>query len=164
MDSIGFILDAVMIALLAGTIYMALRLSRSLDAFRATRADIQIVMRDLAENIMRAQQAIDQLGDTSRVSGERLQQLINQGRALSDELQIINEAGDNLAERLEKLASRARETHGAPGAQDVVNTDDDKRPSFAVRDPDGGRTSPTSATPLSRAERDLADALARSKR
>ena len=49
------------------------------------------------------------MGESARESGRDLQHTINEARALSDEMQLINEACNNLAERMERLAERNRE-------------------------------------------------------
>ena len=66
---------------------------------------------------------------------------------MSEELEIMVQAGDNLAERLNVLAEKTRKAHTAPtnAAPDDVKEDDIPRTG--------------SAQPRSRAEKELLDAL-----
>ncbi len=107
--SVGFILDITIICLLAVTIFYAFRLSMFLKVFRDGRADIQKLFIDLTGHIDRAEQAMQVMRDAADQSGSDLQKLLNESKALSDELRFMNEAGDSLAARLEKLAGRNKE-------------------------------------------------------
>lgn len=105
----SLVLDILIIALLAATIFYSVRLSLYLKTFRESRSELDKLVQDLSTNIDKAHDAIEGMRNTADEKGNDLQDLINQSRALSDELQFINEAGNNLAERLEKLAERNRE-------------------------------------------------------
>lgn len=106
--SYGLFLDVVVIVLLGATIFYAMRLTRYLEQFRSNRADMERLIRDLSMQITRAQEGIGTLDQLAKESSDELRALLNKGRALSDELQLITEAGDSLATRLEQLSVRAR--------------------------------------------------------
>ncbi len=99
-------LDVAILVLLGATIFYSVRLSNGLKTFRDSRKELSSMLEKLSLSITRAEQAISGLGVTARESGRELQETINQARSLSEELQFINEAGDNLARRLENLAER----------------------------------------------------------
>lgn len=107
-NTLSLIMDLVVLAALAVTIYYAVRLSRSLAVFRQYRHEFANVLGQLSRNIEQANSAILGLKEASRSSGEHLQELVDQARLLSDELSLINEAGDSLAGRLEGLAEKNR--------------------------------------------------------
>lgn len=107
--SIGFILDAAIIVLLGITIFYAFRLTIFLKTFRDGREDIQRLFIDLTNHIDRAEKSMQVMRDTADQSGTNLQKIVHDAKALSDELRFMNEAGDSLAGRLEKLASRNKE-------------------------------------------------------
>lgn len=108
MPGLGLILDVVIIALLGATIFYAIRLSRHLDVFRSNRGDMERLIRELSMQITRAQEGVSSLDSAAKESGDELRDLVNKSRALSEELALMNEAGNSLAERLEGLATRNR--------------------------------------------------------
>ncbi|NCC22509.1 MAG: hypothetical protein EOM26_08605 [Alphaproteobacteria bacterium] len=111
-EFLGLALDILIVALLAATIFYSIRLSANLKIFRESRGQIANLLEDLSNNIAHAEQAIAGLRETARDGGKELQDTIDKGRALSDELQLVTEAGDNLARRLEKLASQRGRSGG----------------------------------------------------
>lgn len=102
-------LDIVILILLGITIFYAARLSVYLRAFRDGRSDLEKLIRNLSQNIDKAEEAIAGLKNATNSAGKDLQETINESKFLSDELRFMNEAGDNLASRLEKLAERNSE-------------------------------------------------------
>jgi hypothetical protein len=109
-ETISLITDGLIILLLAGTIFYALRLSAHIKAFRDSRKDIEKLLGDLAAHIGKAEQAVEGLRAGARQSGRDLQALINEARGLSEELQIMSQSGNSLAGRLEKLADGSSRT------------------------------------------------------
>jgi len=105
----GFALDILVLVLLGVTIFYAARLSIYLKTFKDGRADLEKILQKLTANIDQAENAIQGMKNTATIAGQELQDLVNESKFLSDELRFMNEAGDNLASRLEKLAERNRE-------------------------------------------------------
>ncbi|MCD8570268.1 MAG: DUF6468 domain-containing protein [Alphaproteobacteria bacterium] len=120
--SLSLIMDVIVLAALAVTIYYAVRLSRSLSVFRQYRHEFSNVLAQLSKNIDQANAAILGMKEASRSSGEHLQELIDQARLLTDELNLINQAGDSLAGRLENLAEKNRKI---VKGQDIANDSPD---------------------------------------
>lgn len=110
MPLLSLILDGIIILLLAGTIFYAVRLSGHIKVFRNSRKELEKLLADLSGHIEKADHAIEGLRENARQSGRDLQALISEARALSDELQIISESGNSLAARLEKLADGSAQT------------------------------------------------------
>lgn len=106
---IGVILDILIVILLGATIFYAARLSIHLKTFRDARSDMDDLLDDLSEAVIRAENAIKGMNNSAQQSGQKLQDVINEAKFLADELRFMNESGDNLASRLEKLAERNRE-------------------------------------------------------
>lgn len=102
---LSLFLDFVIIVLLGVTIYYALKLSKSLNNFRAHRNEFDKLLDELTRNLGEAQRAIHVLKTTSGDAGKNLQEVMFRSRVLADELQILNQSGEKLAKRLE--ASRA---------------------------------------------------------
>ena len=176
----GLFLDIVIVILLGATIFYAMRLSKYLEQFRSNRSDMERLIRDLSMQITRAQEGITTLDALAKENSDELRGLLNKGRSLADEMQIITEAGDSLATRLEQLSLRAR-TGDAPQERvsEPVFAAPPRKPSpaksspaplpnssalFSIRDPDfedddGGDDGEL----MSRAEKDLARALRKKK-
>jgi len=106
-EYLKLILDILILAGLGGFIFYALQLSKALNAFRAHRNEFDGIMRNLSKHIDDAQIAVNDLKETSQVSGDNLHKLVRDAQFLADELQQINGAGESLAARLENLAERS---------------------------------------------------------
>ena len=170
--SYGLFLDLIVIVLLGATIFYAMRLTRYLEQFRSNRSDMERLIRDLSMQITRAQEGIGTLDTLAKESSDELRGLLNKGRAMTDELQLITEAGDSLATRLEQLSMRARtgeDPYESP-ARDAPVFSAPARPSpsssspsaslFTIRDPDFEHDDDGLDDGLgSQAEKDLARAL-----
>jgi hypothetical protein len=100
------ILDALVLVMLAVTVFYAGRLSLHLKNFRDSRKSLEGLLERLSENIDRADRAIAGMREVARDSGAALHEKIKDAQSLADELQVMQEAGNNLAGRLEKLADR----------------------------------------------------------
>jgi len=105
----GLIFDSIILVLLGITIVYAARLSVYFRRFRDSRSDLEKLIKELSQNITRAEAAIADMRDTAEHSGRHLQNILDESKFLCDELRFMNESGDNLATRLEKLAERNRE-------------------------------------------------------
>ena len=108
--SSGFslIVDIGMLALLAATVYLAFRLNINLKHFRESRSEMEGLVNRLTGNIDKAERAIQGMQNAARNAGKELDEIISDAKALADELKFMNETGNNLADRLEKLADRNR--------------------------------------------------------
>lgn len=115
MSLIGFVLNGVLLVLLAATIYFAVKLSLSLGAFRNSRGELAALISELSRTIDQAQIAIAGLRESAREGGRELQEKIDQAQALGDELDVMASSGEKLARRLEGVMARARE-ESASGA------------------------------------------------
>ncbi|NBC31464.1 MAG: hypothetical protein GVY13_02190 [Alphaproteobacteria bacterium] len=99
-EHFGLILDSLVIILLMATIFYAAVLSRRLSQLRRHRKDLDGAIRSLAEAAARADNGIKGLKHTAEETGNRLQSQIDRANALRDELALLVDSGDALAERL----------------------------------------------------------------
>ncbi len=106
---IALLLDGLILIFLCVTIFYAARLSMFLKTFREGRAGMQILIRDLTTTIAKAEVSITTTKRQMSEAEQELRTVINEAKFLSDELRYMNEGGDSLANRLEKLADRNRE-------------------------------------------------------
>lgn len=105
---ISLVFDVGMMAMLAATIICALRLNKHLSVFRSNRNEMERLIRELTTQITRAQEGITTLDDISKTQGEDLRKMVAKARALMDELSIMTESANSVAERLENSATTSR--------------------------------------------------------
>lgn len=165
-------MDFVLLAGLGVMIFYAYRLSKSLDNFKKYREEFGQVIRELGQYIDEAQGAIDKLKDATQLSGEQLDDRIKDATLLADELQLINDAGNSLATRLEVLAEKNRKLaqgdeeeslRSAGGVHDFMIQDRDYELGEESGDEDGFE-SVGGERFSSQAEKELYDALQTKKK
>lgn len=147
---LSFLLDITIIVLLGFTIYYALRLSRSLNDFRAQRKEFDKLLDELTRNLTAAERAVHTLRTVSTDAGKNLAEITNKSRSLVSELQIVNQSGEGLAARLENLLAKSKrplpgQESPAPQSQADYSApsrkggfDADTGPSFSINDRDFG--------------------------
>ena len=105
----SLVLDGLILVFLSVTIFYAARLSLFMKSFREGRDGMQILIRDLSVTIDKAEASIQTMKVHAQETELELREIVNEAKFLSDELRFMNETGDSLAGRLEKLADRNRE-------------------------------------------------------
>ncbi len=105
-ELIGLVLNLVVLMFLGATIYYVVRLTKNLENFKAHRKEFDGVIADLLASIDQAERSVNTLKQVSAQEAGELDDLIQQAKAMSDELSIINQAGESMASRLEKLAEK----------------------------------------------------------
>lgn len=106
---VGIIIDGLILVFLAVTIFYAARLSLFMKSFRDSRAAIQSLIRDLSITIDKAEKSIGTLKKEAVDVERSVLEVLSESKFIADELKFMNSAGDNLAERLGKLADRNKE-------------------------------------------------------
>lgn len=104
----AFFLDAGLLALLAATVVLVFKLNLNLRHFRESRFEMEGLVNRLTVNVERAEKAIAGLQVSARNSGADMDKKIKESKFLADELKFMNDAGNSLATRLEKLAETNR--------------------------------------------------------
>ncbi|MBI1327384.1 MAG: hypothetical protein GC136_07035 [Alphaproteobacteria bacterium] len=107
--TIALMLDIAIALMLGCAIFYAVRLRSILKTIQDGKDDLKQLVAVLGQQIAGAQNAIGQLQNTADNAVEDLQGKLVRARELSDELNLMNEAADSYASRLEKLASKNRE-------------------------------------------------------
>lgn len=129
----GMIFDLILLAALGVVMYRAHLLSRQFAEMQANRAAFEQLIQALNIATQRAEGAIMGLREAATESADGLQNKINAARALSDELEIMVQAGDSLAERLQNLASQNRSTNTAAPAAPAEEPRTAAKPATAPR-------------------------------
>lgn len=103
------ILDFFVAGLLAATLFYCIRLERRLGAFRSGQDGLREVVDQLKAATDTARDSIENLKLAAGIAGEQLEKRVRGAEALIDEMKVIVETGNNLANRLEaRLTSPAR--------------------------------------------------------
>lgn len=140
-STVSLIFDLVILGALGVTVFYCLKLSRQFNQMRADRKAFETLIQALNLASARAEASIHAFKEIAVGSGDVLQDKVNKSKALCEELEIMIQAGDNLANRLQALAEKSRR----------VTTND--MPEENVR------AAPAEIQPRTRAERELLEAL-----
>ena len=100
MDS-TLIINGIVIALLAVTIFYAFRLERKLEAMRSAQTAMGNVIRELNQAAARAEAGIQGLRVTAETSGQSLDEKIKRARSIGDELGLLVQAGQRVGQRFD---------------------------------------------------------------
>lgn len=107
MDILGLALDILLIGLLGTAISFAVKLTRQLGQMRAGRVEMERFVLAFNATVSRAEAGVQGLKQAARTSGDDLEQLIEKGHSLRDELMFLTESADQIATRLSQTASTA---------------------------------------------------------
>lgn len=147
----GMIFDLILLAALGVVMYRAWQLSKQFAQVQANREAFEKLIQALNIATARAEGAITGLREAATESADGLQTKINAARALSDELEIMVQAGDSLAERLQDLAAKSR-GNGAPAASSSA------APATSAETPAASDAKPVTQ-PRTKAEKELLEAV-----
>ncbi len=137
-ESPSILMDVIVLIFLLISIAYMFFLTRGIKKIHESRGEFKQVLKELNVTIDRAEKAVFGMKNTADSVGQKLQKEIATASALVDELQFINQAGDNVARRLEKLTT----------TPDGVQAPKNKKEAAAN-------------TKMSKAERELAEAVAK---
>jgi hypothetical protein len=107
---VGLALDIFILIALGVTIFYCLRLSKQFNQMRADRRAFEALIQGLNLASARAEASIRAFKEMASGNGDILQDKINKSRALTEELEIMIQAGDSLADRLQDLAEKSRKS------------------------------------------------------
>ena len=94
----SLIIDGIVIALLAATIFYAYRLERKLEGLRTAQAAFADVIRDLNAAAIRAESGVQGLKSAAESSGQALDDRIKRARSASEDLTRLLLAGQRLTQ------------------------------------------------------------------
>lgn len=152
-------LDAVLICLLAATLFYALRLERALGVLRQDRGALEKMIAAFDSATHQAEQGVERLRNSAEGVGQQLSRQIDRAGGLRDDLVFLAERAERAADRMEQGLRAARP---APTAEDrlvMLSASPESSPPPkppAVEEPPND---PVLAGLRSQAERDLLKAL-----
>ncbi|MDH5722222.1 MAG: DUF6468 domain-containing protein [Alphaproteobacteria bacterium] len=134
LELLSYGLDVLILIFLAVMIFYAFRLTYSLNEFRKNRNSFDEVIGRLVVSIDQAEKSIKNLKEVSANEAGNLQSLVKNAKALSLELQDINQISETMANRLENLASENRKIISGEGDSSSYEETLPKRKSLARED------------------------------
>jgi hypothetical protein len=124
LDRMALLFDAVVAVLLLATIVYAAILNRKLSALRDSRREMEELIGRFAEATAKAETVLADIRQSAGGIGRTLQETIDRGNVVADDLVFLVERAGGLADRLEgavkaKPAARrtGQRTNGQYGAQ-----------------------------------------------
>lgn len=106
---LALFIDVIILVLLGAAIFYMIRLTKGLESFKEHRHEFDSVIANLLTSIDQAENSVRTLKEVSATEAGELERMIGQAQSLSEELKIINAAGESMAKRLEKLAETNRQ-------------------------------------------------------
>lgn len=97
----ALIIDGILIFLLIGAIAQGLRLHRALKTIRSGQDELSRIVGSLNQSVTEAQRGVIALKSAATEAEEQVKAQVVKASALVDELTLITEAGNNLADRIE---------------------------------------------------------------
>lgn len=148
MAGLEWLLEAVLVVLLASTLFHALRLERALGVLKRDRATLEELVAGFNASTRQAEAGIERLKAAADGAGRQIAKQIDGAGSLKDDLMFLIDRGERLADRIEKLVRAGRPLAG-----------EQSRPAALP----AAANAETPGTPAvrSQAERDLLKALRR---
>jgi Tfp pilus assembly protein PilO len=116
--NIELYIDVLLAILLAATVVYCFLLNKRLGSLRRSQGEFETLLQNFTQATQQAETSLAILRQAGAEVGAELERKIDEGRDLHDELSIITETGNGLADRIERgLVGRGRPA--------VVNTDPD---------------------------------------
>jgi Domain of unknown function (DUF6468) len=103
-----WILEIVLVVLLAATLFQALRLERALGVLRRDRGALEALVAGFNASTRAAENGIERLRSAADGAGRLIERQIGASVSLKDDLAFLTERGDRLADRLDALVRLSR--------------------------------------------------------
>lgn len=103
-----WILEIVLMALLTATLFHAVRLERALGVLKRDRAVLEELVIGFNASTRQAEAGIDRLRAAADGAGRQIARQIETAAALKDDLTLLSQRGESLADRLEQRVRSAR--------------------------------------------------------
>ncbi len=118
LDRMALLFDAVLALLLLATIVYAAILNRKLSALRDSRQEMEGLVGRFAEATTKAETILADIRQSAGETGRTLQEAIDRGNVVADDLVFLVERAGSVADRLEGAAkAKPAARNGRSGAQ-----------------------------------------------
>ena len=132
-----WILELALVILLAATLFHAVRLERALGVLKRDRVQLQELIAGFNASTHQAELGIERLRSAADGAGQQIAGRLDSALSLKDDLTLLIDRGDRLADRLDVLVRAGRPLASAPPRLTVVadaNTTEPRVRSQAERD------------------------------
>lgn len=109
-------LEIVLIALLATTLFHALRLERALGILKRDKAELESLVSGFNASTLQAEEGVAKLRAAAEGAGKQLARQIEAGRLLQSDLEFIVGRAEQTADRLDQTVRSARTRDVVPEA------------------------------------------------
>jgi hypothetical protein len=108
MSGMEWMLDTLLVVLLAATLFHAIRLERALGVLKRDRAALEALVASFNDSTHAAESGIERLRSATDGAGRQIQRQIDAGTTLKDDLTFMVQRGEGLADRLDELIRAGR--------------------------------------------------------
>jgi hypothetical protein len=108
MRSMEWILEVVLVFLLAATLFHAVRLERALGVLKRDRVALQELVVGFNASTRQAELGIERLRSAADGAGQQIARRVDAAMSLKDDLSLLIERGDRLADRIDVLVRAGR--------------------------------------------------------
>lgn len=115
-----WILELALVALLAATLFHAVRLERALGVLKRDRVQLQELITGFNASTHQAEIGIERLHSAADGVGQQVARQVDAALSLKDDLTLLTDRGDRLADRLDALVRAGRPLATAPPRLTVV--------------------------------------------
>src|SRR4051794_17862897 len=101
-------LEIVLVVLLLATLIQAMRLERALGILKRDRVALEALIAGFNASTRQAESGVERLKAAADTAGRRIEHQIAESITLKDDLLLLTERGDRVADRLDVLVRAAR--------------------------------------------------------
>lgn len=123
----GLIVDGVLAALLVAAIVVSVIVYRRLSTIREGQEELRQLVDRLNVAVVDAQRSVGNIRQAALDAEEKLENRIKKANSIADELGMITEAGNNLADRIERGLTGGRTSQSS--ATEPAGMEDEPRAS-----------------------------------
>jgi hypothetical protein len=121
MAAMEWILELALVSLLAATLFHAVRLERALGVLKRDRVELQELIADFNASTRQAETGIERLRAAADGAGQQIAHQVDAALSLKDDLTLLIDRGDRLADRLDTLVRAGRPLSGVAPRLTVVS-------------------------------------------
>jgi len=122
-SGIAWLLELVLLGLLGGVLFQALRLERALGVLKRDRASLEQLVAGFNASTRQAEAGIERLRGAADGAGRVLAKQTESALSLKDDLSFLSDRAERIADRLESVVRRTRplavEARPAPASADA---------------------------------------------
>jgi hypothetical protein len=108
MSGMEWILEVALIVLLAATLFHAIRLERALGVLKRDRVVLQELVAGFNTSTHQAEVGVERLRAAADGAGMQIARQVDSAMSLKDDIALLTERGERLADRLDALVRAGR--------------------------------------------------------